>query len=266
MAQSLELAKNKYPAKHAEIIQLLEEEEFLEVDEYNDELKEIYFKALQNKVKEFKKTDKADSELTLLQSILEGLEYQEDEVRALSAEVEAHQKHLINKKWNKGYESSVGFVSFQRHVDLKSSTNKQKLINTAKASCFGAGLNIKNSYWSLTTHGCFLVGNSNIKEKKGSPQYKESAVPLWGAKLTQRFGMIVSSSGAEIGLAIPFIFQSQNLKSPGANYKVVDDKNFMVAPALYGRWALEKLYFDTEIGQFMDQSNTYYSLSVGYKF
>lgn len=266
MAQSLELAKTKFPTKHAEIIQLLEEEEFLDSDQYDDELKEIYLKAYQNKVDKFKKTDETDSELTLLQNILEGLEYQEDKVRELLSEVEAHQKHLIAKKWSKGYESSVGLVSFQRHVDLKSTTNKQKLINTAKASCIGGGFNIKNSYWSLTTHGCFLVGNSNIKEKSGTPQYKESAVPLWGAKLTQRFGMIVSSTGSELGLAIPFIFHSQDLKNPGASYKVVDDKNFIVAPSLYGRWALGKLYFDTEIGQFIDQSNTYYSLNIGYKF
>ncbi|MFA7614699.1 MAG: hypothetical protein WCY48_10725 [Candidatus Caldatribacteriota bacterium] len=265
-AESLELAQRKYPQEHKEIVELIENEDFLESDEYSDELKEIYFNAFVNKLEEFKRTEKSDHEIPLLLNILEGLEYKEDEVASLVESFEKRQKHIIAKRWVKDFDLGISFTSFQRHIDLESPSDKQKLINTTKASCFGGGLNIKNQYWSLTTHGCFMIGNSNIKEREGSPQYKESSVPLWGIKVSQRMGKIVSSTRSELGISLPVIYYNQDLKNPSGSYKVKDDKSFIVAPAIYGRWALGKLVFDTEIGQFLDQSNTYYSLSFGVKF
>ncbi|MFA5582577.1 MAG: hypothetical protein WDA09_00050 [Bacteriovoracaceae bacterium] len=266
LARSLEDAQNKYPKEHQEIIEVIQNDDFLEPEDYETELKEIYFSALNEKVKNFKKSGIEDKDIPLLVSILESLEYKEQEVMTIGREISDYKKMLIAKKWNREFHLNASFISFQRHITLKSPSQKQKLINTAKASCLGGGFSYKNSFWSLQTEGCFLIGESNLKEKKGSPQYKESAVPLWGAKLTQRFGMVVSSSGAELGLSIPLIFTSQNLKNPPGSYKVKDDNSFTFAPALYGKWALGKLFLATEIGQFTDQSNTYYSIGIGAKF
>lgn len=266
MAQSLEEAKSRYPKEHQEIIEVIQDDDFLDPEDYETELKEIYFSALNKKVEKLKKSGIEDKDIPLLLTILESLEYKEQEVMNIGREINNYKKMLIAKKWNKEFQLGASFISFQRHITLKSPSQKQKLINTAKASCVGGGITYKNSFWSLQTHGCVLIGESNLKEKKGLPQYKESAVPLWGAKLSQRFGMVVSSSGAELGISIPLIFTDQSLKNPPSAYKIKDDNSFTFAPALYGKWALGNLFLDTEIGQFTDQSNTYYSIGIGVKF
>ena len=265
-AHSLSEAERRFPQEHSQILDIVKQDDFLEPDEYSNELKEIYFNAYKINVKKVKEGDIGDEKLPLLQAIVEGLEYKEDEVQQIMTDLEHHQKLILKRQWHKNFEATISLVSFQRHIDLSSPSRTQKLISTSKASCLGGGLSFKNSFWSLTSHGCVLFGNSNIKEKKATPLYKESSVPLWGAKITQRAGMIVSSSGSELGLSLPIILYYSDLKNPSGNYKVKDDKKFTVAPALYGKWALGKLFLDTEIGQFIDQSNTYYSIGLGFKF
>lgn len=257
----------KYSSTHQEIIKIVEEEEDLESDEYPESLKSLYYKAYEEAVNNFIQTDHISDNTNLLQSILESLEYKEDEVSQLADEVEAHKKELVKKKYKGSYFLDANFLSWQREIELKSSLHKSKIILTNQAYCLGGGYKIKNAYYAFKADGCLFSGTGDSKEKKSPPFYKESNVPNFGGRLSLNAGLVVSSSGAEIGLKLPLLFVNQDIKSPSnSSYQLKEENDFHFIPSLYSAWPLGKYFVQTEIGTFLDQSSTFYALGLGFTF
>ncbi|MCM2348370.1 MAG: hypothetical protein NDI69_00020 [Bacteriovoracaceae bacterium] len=263
---SLNEIKHRYNEEHQKILNEVEEEE-LDPEDYSLELKELYFQTYQTEANLFLKNDQFEQSTTQLQSILEAFEYKEDEVSKISEKIEAHQKELQQKKFQKNYSLEINYLSWQREIDIKSPTIKNKIIVTNQATCLGGGLHFSNAYYVYGVEGCLLTGTGDTKEKKSPPKYKESDIPLWGIKTSLNAGMIVSTAGAQLGVKLPLLYSIQNLKNPPDNtFKLKEDHKILFFPTLYTRLPLGTFFIQSEIGPFLDQSNTLYSIGAGFTF
>lgn len=268
-ATSEDLILQKYAKPHREILRLIEEEETIDSDEYSDELKELYFKALNERADIILQSDSKieDPAYNQYRTILTELEYMETEADEIHEKVTAHLKELEKRTFSMKKRVFADFISWQRGIDLNSSTAKNTIILTNSGLCLGGGVSFENDYFTYGADGCFFYGSGHAKEKKTPPQYKESHIAMSGVKASLSAGAFVSSARAEIGFKLPVLYNVQDLKNPpGGSWKLDDDSDLLVMASLYSRWPFEKFDLHTEFGTFLDQSSIFYSLGIGYKF
>lgn len=258
---------SKYPKQHQEILQRLEEDETIDGEKISQDLKKMYFEEYLKTSNAFLESDVLDSENELLKNILENLEHNEEEVEQISEKIISHKKIIENKKFRFKKFLDVQFISWQREISLKSNADKNSIILTNQAICVGGGLVRSNAYFFYGIDSCLFSGSGDTKEKNSPPSYKESNIPLWGIKNSILSGLKTSSAGAEIGLKLSSLLNFQELQNPtNSGYKLKQDNQNLFFTSLFIKIPLDNFIVQSEIGFFLDQDSTYFSVGFGRKF
>ncbi len=259
--------QHKYPKEHEEIIQLLTEEEELDVEKYPQDLKQIYFDHYSKIAQDFVKTGVLNPDHQTLRNILENLEFKEEETEKTSEGIIAYQKELEKRVFRNDLFLGLQFISWQREVSLNSATDNNQIVVTNRALCLGGGVTRSNASYFYGIDSCAFLGSGDTKEKNSPPNYKESNIPNWGIKTSLQAGIVTSSTGAKLGPKLSSFFNNQKLQNAAnSGYRLKPEEKNLFLASLFIKVPLKKLAVQTEIGTFLDQDSTYFSLGGDWNF
>lgn len=276
----MRIIKHEYAKPHQELLKSIKKQETIDGESFPTTIKMLYWKAFFSygnqilTLKDEKSLEQKNfANFNTLRKILEGLEYKEGKVDALNDKVITHIKSLEDKVYRFSKSVFLDFISWQRTVDFTSASASNKLVITNKGLCLGGELNYENKHFRFFADGCFLAGSGEVQSQNSTPAYQQSRNDVVGSKISLGLGKIVSSSGAEVGFKVPVLVTPQELKEPPndnpsclGSCKIEQPPTLTVIISLYTRWHFKNFFIQTELGKFVNQDTTMWSLGTGYKF
>jgi hypothetical protein len=199
------------------------------------------------------------------QEQLEDVGYKENEAEEMNQKSEAYVKGLEKKEESIGAFVFLDYLTWQKEVDLKSSTSKNKLIVTNKALCAGGTWVKEYSSFNTFIDGCFFYGKGNIATEKNTIVYDQQDISLYGVKISVGAGKFVSPGKAELGFKIPIMYTNQDFTAP-SGFSLDEGSSFSALASMYLRFPYRSWHFQTEFAKFLSDDTTLWGLGIGYKF
>lgn len=196
---------------------------------------------------------------------LEDREYQENETYNLSTRVEAYVKDLKEDVLQKQYELGLSYLSFQKEMDFKNNLGKSKLILTSNVLCAGGSYGVANEKYHYWLDACAFYGKTNVGNESNTTTFQQDNIDTYGLKLSPAFGIFTSSNKSEVGFKTPLLYSHQTLSRPTGT-TLREGSDFQLLGSFYFRFPVKKLFFQMELGKFLSQDVTLWSLGTGYRF
>lgn len=274
---SLKILNVRFKKKHQEVIRKVRKSEMLDPEAFPKAMKILYWNIFRDYSQIIKQDEKITPLLekdlkhfTFFHKVLTDLEFRENKIDKTNDEINAHVKGIKDRIYRLSYSMSFQYVSWQRSAFLYSTTNDDKfdLLITNEGYCLGGDVGLENEFHHFFADGCLLIGagGASSHDPQG-PTYKQPAVPAYGFKGGLGYSKIVSSSKSRIGIKLPFIFTVQSLDAPLDETFSVDSRpqiDFLLS--LYSRWHLDKWYFQTEFGKYLQKEDVFWGLGLGRSF
>lgn len=206
-------------------------------------------------------------EFNLRKASLEESGYEEGKADKLSSKVDAHILAIQNQVYETNRYAFLDYTSWQENVTLKTPGGNRTLIVTNQGWCGGAGFGKRNVKFHFAGEACFLYGRGDIGSDNPSVTYRQNNVYGRGIKVAPAAGLIVSSSGAELGLKLPILWFDQKFSSPAlAGYKTRDPSAIQGFLDVYTRWPFGLWFVQSDIGKSLGKDLTIWSLGFGRQF
>lgn len=211
------------------------------------------------------KDEEALNEFRSLKRDLEDMEYKENETYALSSSVEAHVRDLKKDVLQKQYDFGLSYLSFQKEIDFKNNLGKSKLILTSNVLCAGGSYGVANEKYHYWLDACALYGKTNVGNESNTTTFQQDNIDTYGLKLSPAIGIFTSSNKSEVGFKTPLLYSHQTLSRPTGT-PLREGSDFQLLGSFYFRFPVKKLFFQMELGKFLSQDVTLWSLGTGYRF
>lgn len=177
-------------------------------------------------------------------------EANETEADKLETKVEKHLKALLEAEYHQSSGAILEYMSFQQEGSFKTPTVAEKLILTSNVLCLGGSVGKRNISFHFFASGCAFYGKANAGLEGRGAVFKQDNIDVYGLKISPGAGMIVSSSGAELGLKLPIIYSSLHPSQPAGTSLHVGS-SIQPAASFYMSFKSDDWHFGLEFGKFI---------------